>query len=57
MRTKYFDAESRYGNHAFTDFPVIGVDRNQTNAFSVKARLDADRPGPSSNTSHARPYS
>jgi hypothetical protein len=41
MSSKYFDAESRYGVDAFAESPAIGVDRNQTNAFSIKARLSA----------------
>jgi formylglycine-generating enzyme required for sulfatase activity len=57
MRTNYFDVESRYDNDAFADYPVIGVDWNQTHAYCAKARLGAGRPGPSSDTSHACPCS
>jgi hypothetical protein len=55
MRTKYFDVVSCYGNEAFADFPMIGVDRNQTNAYCSKTRLSTGRLGPSSDTSHACP--
>jgi hypothetical protein len=45
--------ESRYDNDALVDYPVMGMDWNQTNAYCAKARLGAGWHGPSSDSSHA----